>query len=751
MTLLDHNVSSERAAAGWLLLAAVLLFVALAAPFFAQQVYVADDLGEFHLPVRDFYARQLAAGESFDWMPSLYGGFYVAGEGQLGGYHPWHWLLYRTLPLGAAFNVELLSSYPVLFVGMYLLLRRLLGRRDAALLGAMAFTFGGFTLLHFIHPNAIAVVAHLPWLLWAIDVALSDDAGTVRGRETSGGVLSPELRAGIGLRASMRRSLTVAAIGLLTASQLLLGYPQYVWFSLLAEAGFVAYLALARGVRLAPLAGVMLAIAAGILMGAVQWLPTWHLLSESVRQHANSDFANTGSLHPLNLVQLVAPYLFEKRVVGQNTHELGLYLGAVPLVLVVWLLARRAEWGPYRPLIRALLVGVAVSVLLAAGEFGGLYELQAWLPLVNRFRFPCRAIVLVQLCLAALAAVAAAMLFAGRDGQNRAPAARSRKPLLLLALAAVALAIAGPLVWADHVAGPLLVWSGPVLIAIGVLCVSLVEHGVRGGVAILALFMAADLGVYGLSYSVVGRTADLHSYVAAIPRPPEFAGERVAAPDGPSKLRTGDRMLLAGIQRIDGYAGLEPAKQLDYGDPGVLAMAGVAWQLEPADKGSTSSNEWNRIAPTAPRVRLITQTLPETELSRVASRDWHTAVCAPQQQLPPSEPGRARVVSDRPGVIAIEVAAPARQVLATTESFDTSWTASADGKTVPIVRVNGDFLGCAIEPGKYLVRLEFRPRARRVGGWLAMLGLGFLTVAVGLTAAISRRPRAAGGVMCVPN
>ena len=110
-------------------------------------------------------------------------------------------------------------------------------------------------------------------------------------------------------------------------------------------------------------------------------------------------------------------------MVGQNTHELGLYLGAVPLVLFVWLLARRAEWGTYRPLVRALLVGVAVSLLLAAGEFGGLYRLQAWLPLVNRFRFPCRAIVLVQFCLAALAAVAAAMLFAERDDEQPAHAA----------------------------------------------------------------------------------------------------------------------------------------------------------------------------------------------------------------------------------------------------------------------------------------------------------------------------------------
>ena len=59
-------------------------------------------------------------------------------------------------------------------------------------------------------------------------------------------------------------------------------------------------------------------------------------------QAADAAFANSGSLHPLNLVQVVAPYLFATRVVGQNTHELGLYFGAVPLLLCVWLLRNRS-------------------------------------------------------------------------------------------------------------------------------------------------------------------------------------------------------------------------------------------------------------------------------------------------------------------------------------------------------------------------------------------------------------------------
>ena len=209
----DHT---SRNLVAWSILAGLLLFGALAGPFFAGRICVADDLGAFHLPLRAFYAEQLARGEPFDWMPQLYSGFYLTGEGQAGTYHPLHWLLYRFLPLPAAFAWEVLLAYPLMAAGMWLFLRRRLGRSDAALFGGLLFATCSFNLLHVVHPNAVAVVAHIPWLLWAIDVVLTD---------------------------SRRRRVVLATtlIALLTGSQLLLGYPQYVWFSLLAEASYVAF------------------------------------------------------------------------------------------------------------------------------------------------------------------------------------------------------------------------------------------------------------------------------------------------------------------------------------------------------------------------------------------------------------------------------------------------------------------------------------------------------------------------------
>ena len=157
--------------------------------------------------------------------------------------------------------------------------------------GAMAFTFGGFNLLHFVHPNVVAIVAHLPWLLVAIDVL-------VRGN-------NPRVK-----------RLAFAAIALLTGSQMLLGSPQFILFSLMLEAGYVLWISKCDRISWRAVAPDLLrwaaAILIGCLIGGVQLLPTFDALSHSVRHSAGGDFATQGSLHPLNLIQLVAPYLFDK-------------------------------------------------------------------------------------------------------------------------------------------------------------------------------------------------------------------------------------------------------------------------------------------------------------------------------------------------------------------------------------------------------------------------------------------------------
>lgn len=67
----------------------------------------------------------------------------------------------------------MLGTYVFATAGAWLLLRGLGLRREAALAGALAFAFSGFNLMHLTHMNAVAVLAHIPWILFAAIVLLT--------------------------------------------------------------------------------------------------------------------------------------------------------------------------------------------------------------------------------------------------------------------------------------------------------------------------------------------------------------------------------------------------------------------------------------------------------------------------------------------------------------------------------------------------------------------------------------------------
>ncbi|HEY4759653.1 MAG TPA: hypothetical protein VIH42_03650, partial [Thermoguttaceae bacterium] len=588
---INPGYHSHRNLVAWLLLTALMLFAAMAGPFFVGRIYCRNDLGAYHLPVRDFYARQLAQGEAFDWMPQIFSGYYVTGDGQAGTYHPLHLLLYRVLPLRAAMGWELLISYPFMFAGTWLFLRRLILSTAAALFGSVIFTFSSFNLLHFIHPNAVAVVAHIPWLLWSIDIVLKD---ALRNKVYS----------------------ALSAIALLTGSQLLLGYPQFVWFSLLTELVYAIYVLIIRrhiprqncgpvfpchdcvGCYTSTWPDIFMAKCIGVFIGGVQLLPTIDALLHSARQSAHAAFALTGSMHPLNLLQLVAPYLFVDRVVGQNTHELGLYLGAVPLMLIVWLIVEWRELGMLKYLAWPTFLFAAMALLLAFGQYGHVYRSLTYLPLVGQFRFPARFIVVFQLAATILAAIGFLLLlqrnrFERRQKQTAEAFHYARKQNafnwrqleFIWLLAAISMAVALTGICFDkqpYIASLPLVLVGPAIFIVAALLVSWTARGSFKALVGLILLTALDLGAYGLSYSVYPYCPRLADFVANIPTPQKNVDGRVVASlyrfEEPG-LRTGDQIVLRGWPRADGYAGLEPEQLLDYHQLPALRVAGVRWVL----------------------------------------------------------------------------------------------------------------------------------------------------------------------------
>ncbi len=211
----EPRQGDERAA--WLLvLTALGLFVMLSWPIWTNRLYTYDDVKNLHIPYRCIYSLALKAGDSFLWTPRFFCGYYIHSEGEAGFCHPLHWLLYRTLPVELAFNLEFLLNYVVMFAGMFVLLRRWSVEAAGALIGAMIFSFSGFGILHFMHMNALGVVSLLPWLLLACDVLMC----------------AKDLR---------HVALAALAVALLTGLQHLAGYPQFLIFCLLGEIAVVLW------------------------------------------------------------------------------------------------------------------------------------------------------------------------------------------------------------------------------------------------------------------------------------------------------------------------------------------------------------------------------------------------------------------------------------------------------------------------------------------------------------------------------
>ena len=763
------------------LTAALLLLVALAGPSFCGRIYTHDDLGCFHLPIRAFYAEQLARREQVDWMPSLFCGFDLTGEGQGGTYHPWHWLLYHTLPLASAWTAELLANYALLLAGTYYFLRRWRMPAEAAMFGSLAFTFSGFNLLRLVHPNAVAIIAHLPWLLWAIDRVLRPDSQR-----------SPRMRSLTGL----------AWIALLTASQILLGYPQYVWFSLLVEAGYVVFVQigwksvengssiadsphpdplptgeggqnaeplgiscasvgnalrgvpewgkwLVAGFRNAtqrfPYRRLILAKLAGVMLAGVQLLPTIEALGHAARRSAGPAFTESGSLHPLNLVQLIAPYLFAHRVFGQNTHELTVYLGAVPLMLILWVWIDRRNLLAWRRPAAAAAVLAFLGLLLAFGAYGQVYRLQRWLPLVGNFRFPCRYTLLFTLAMAVLAAIGLTLLRKRQTHGEKIALGRTA-PLWSVAGLSLLSAIVG-LTMRDrtYFAGTAWILAGPTLIASAALLVTLAARGWRSAMVAMVVLTAADLGYYGLSDGAYAQAQSLRQFLASIARPPtRFDGRVLLDLVGyeDSLPHTGDQMTMLGYWCADGYAGLAPAKQLDNHRVAALRVANVAWvRRNPLTAGivglerQPNESRWLAVPAPLPRVRLVAQTRVSRDPAHditIISPESSALVDSPLM-LPPGPSGYALLVSDHPGQLEIQVDCLVSRLLVVSESYHPGWQAMIDGQPERLLRINGDFLGCVVPGGRHEVRLAFRPASLRWGLWLTCAGLGLMLLVMGVS------------------
>ena len=650
------------------------LLAPLLFPLFTGRVFVFNDLSWFHLPTRHLYQQALHSGDSVLWTPSIFAGYYLHGEGQIGAFHPFHQLIYRILPLGPAFNLELIANYVAAFGGTFWFLRRLQFGHSPALFGAMLFAFSGFNLLHHQHLNMVAVVAHMPWLLVAADVAIMDERTRVR-------------------------TLAVAAIALILGSEFLLGFPQAVWWNVLTLAAFGWYRAgeMEHWARLVPCAAAVLI---GTLLGGIQLLPTADVVAHSDRMSFTPDFALTYSLHPVNLLQMWSPYVFEagawSNVDPRWFHEFGIYSGAILPIALIWVWTRRRALPARQPLITAVTVFAAVTLLLAFGRYGVLAGLLSHLPVFRSLRAPTRYIVLVQFALAILAAITFEDLIAIA---NRRSAAISRAMPALWIPAALGIVTTlalntGVLPYGPHTfSRAAAAAEGPAFVLAVTVLVFLAGRQVRWALGALIVVTAADLAAWGLAYVYREPPLTIEELTRGIPEAPADPANSYAFAPLRGPYRT-DILVLRGYRLTSGYVGLFPAPFYPLDSETTARLSGTKWFFTPDV------------------VRHVFQ--GAVERVRLLDDQGHAAT------------GTASIVLDRPGHLVVDVVAPGGRTLALTERFHDGWLATVENVPLSVVRVEHDFLGCVVEAGAYRVSFHFMPRSFVYGSLVSALGVALL-------------------------
>jgi hypothetical protein len=389
----------------------------------------------YYFPARTFLHDTILAGE-WPWLNPWVGlGRPFVADPQTAFWYPPTWLFVALPPLWA-YPLSLWLHYSLALWGMYRLLRDLELGGPAALLGGIAFAFCGFMLAHRAHFTMQHAAAWTPWVIWRLH------------RYTLSGTAAGALQAARGAR---RLAAAVAVIAL----QCLAGHVQ---IAALTALGALIFLLSRRAPRRAARVGsgvvsarwfLAYICAAGVF--AIQWMPTFDYVRLCTRvERTYRDFVEN-SWHPTSAVGFVMPMLLGQRTpnffgqpywgASHQVEQFG-YTGLLPLFLA--LLALRKGWRS-DPRRRPWVILGGFAVLLALGQYGPICPFLYLVPGSSLFRCPARALLLVNLAVAALAAVTFHELQTApsrRIARLRATIMRwTQRPLLLAVLL-----VAGPLI-----------------------------------------------------------------------------------------------------------------------------------------------------------------------------------------------------------------------------------------------------------------------------------------------------------------
>lgn len=725
------------------------LFVTFYYRLLSGNAFLWEDITELNYPLLRFAVDSLREGVFPFWTPYVFAGMPFFSDPQTLLFYPPFWGLYLvslvTEPGGLSYTWFILLHILTLGFGIYALCRDHGLVRAAALFASIACMFCGFLSLHVMH-TLVYVIAWFPWAFLFLR------------RSFRKGELGDALLAGLFLGVS-----------------LLGGYPQYslhiMYFLFFWSVFSIITDRKTFPVKRAAYFGIAVTVALG--MAAIQFLPSFEHVAQSVREKMTFDESSKGSLSLAGLITFLAPKFFGWIAgdhslgspywgYGGQAHffwETAVFIGITPLLLV----ARSMVSIRQKKDIAFFAVMSAILLLLALGNNGPLYGLVFHLaPGFKGFRIPGRFSLLLSFSLIMLAGFGLDLLFRGED----------REKIFRKVLWAVAGSLGGigiivllggsglfPELSDSRLADQANRSMGIALLTIAaVTCVLtfMVQSKSRHlWTAALVLIAFCELYSFGSRFasSPVSPTRYFERF--------DLAQIRNELRDGSFRIQSrfyqgpnrGEMLLprnLGNVKRIplvEGYNQLQLQRFSTFvsrvNQETGFSLINAKYVKVPGQY-SLMRNE------PVPRFYLASQYRVvdgmDQGVEALNSESFVPGRTVILEQTPPLPidsareiTGSVRVIEENANRIELEVESSGNALLAASEVYYPAWKASVNGKEVPILPANLLFRAIPVEKGKSRVIMEFRSPAFARGALIS--GMTLALVAATFVVLIARRPK----------
>jgi hypothetical protein len=332
------------------------------------------------ISVKFFYSRNIRQFHIPLWTSAIGGGYPLFALGTMATFFIPNLIFFTLLNPVLAYNVTLVLSVALLGWGMYVWLRCIGYQKISCLFGSITVVLSGYCITQLIHITIVQSYCLFPWL------------------------------AALTVYVSQKKSLlTIGLFILVLSQQIVIGFPQCVFITLLFLSVYWLWLIRASTNKLKQLFLFGSSVIGGCVIAAVQILPSLEYLKTLVTAHGFSLEQAIYYSYPFqHILTLFNPFALGNPATGTYPYfsdfsgsifwENTAYIGIIPLVvLAIYLIGvlRKKHLDP--PIAFFLLVTIA-SFLLMIGMRSPLYLFYSSWPL-NIFRVPSRFIWLFEISL----------------------------------------------------------------------------------------------------------------------------------------------------------------------------------------------------------------------------------------------------------------------------------------------------------------------------------------------------------------